>query len=454
VTYAGLPEIVSQLFESNASRFGTRLNIEIFKKILVETRRDLIELNLPRELKTKIRKNIDLLLRSSSFDVEDWGYLDRELQSEILASIKKGLSQASTEGGLSTTKHLLENGFPSMDQVLAYSEIHERVRNAIELPFGYQEKAPQLTEINPRFRPFLYIVQMQHRPKPILLLGTEHSMPLKVFPPSVRNIDKVTDVLVEEMKMVEGPTRMLGDLSWLTLQELEELGLYSQNGFNWVSQLPMIQSVQMKATLGKLIKSIWSVSLDQIHPVVVEFVLNKELFRYLSGNGIDQEIRLKFQFSNKPIYALETSKDRVVAYEILKRLISEKQDFNDSCLVRLVDAFDLMKKTFDKDVDNHYRSRDSMVSYANGDLGLFRKTAENPALQIRNLIWRERILEIVDQNPHKTILFMIGVGHLPSNTGLLKFFLDLGAKVTRVGDTNLNEMDLDQLKIKFENLGL
>src|SRR5688500_608531 len=85
---------------------------------------------------------------------------------------------------------------------------------------------PTLLEVNPRADLFLYRLILPNKPQDIFLLGTQHDIHLEQFPKIIQFISNRCDVFVEEILPVDASQRPVGELSSLSKNELENLGLF------------------------------------------------------------------------------------------------------------------------------------------------------------------------------------------------------------------------------------
>jgi len=432
--YATLPPEVLEFIKIKAAHIQHGQIKDPFKSVLTETKQHLTSFPINLELRKTIRENIDYLLDSSIVDKENYGYLDLKLQNEISEAFKSGISNHTLMHWLgpssecSDPNDLLKGEFSRIYPILHNIALSKFDRSSPSVP-----KIRKLEEINPNFEPFLYSIQLNRRSKPIYLLGSEHSIPLDLFPEVVNLVQEHSDILVREIEFKDEPQNPLGELAWVSGEEMAHLGFYKPSGFKWTSKLHPGEEEILKKALEPIIKNLWQANdLDQIHPSIVEFALNRKLLTLVSGSGIDAEVAENFTAANKPIIGLETGQERAIAYNLLARLSKQAENFSNSDIHRMREALNLLYLSGGKHVDNHYRSESEFKTYVSGDLKKFQKLAESPAIIARNSKWIPRMNQIIAENTNRSILFMVGAAHLPGQNGILKFFKDQRAPITQV----------------------
>lgn len=302
--------------------------------------------------------------------------------------------------------------------------------------FGFKG-LPLLTELNPSFEPYLYQVQIPNRSQPIFLLGTQHDIPLDRFPEAIRKIAFQMNLLIEEFAP-QDQFRPMGELSWLSRQDLKNLGLFREQGFQWVSRVSIPTKDGLERTFGSPLKSLWQARLDQVHPVLLRYSLKDHLEALQQGNGIDDEIETLFRKQHKPVIALENDRERMVAEGTLVQLQKEAREIQkrvelgktqgSNLNVEFESLFQQIERT--RKWDGHSLAIEEMADYAQGNLDYF-LDPNDPSVWKRNANWLPKILKIIERNPKSSILVMVGLSHFPGEKGLLRLLENSGFEVKK-----------------------
>jgi uncharacterized protein YbaP (TraB family) len=289
---------------------------------------------------------------------------------------------------------------------------------------------PTLTEVNPNFEPFLYRLTKEGQKNDVFLLGTQHNIPLDRFPKIVDIIGSRADLLIEEIHIEDWSKRNFGELSYLSLDQLESLGLYRKAGFQWFKTLKPTAEEYVRDHLAEKIKMQWGITPDELHPIVVKHYLDDILGSHRQGVGIDHTMGSKFVALKKPIIGLETDEDRLLAEDAIKELQKKLQNPLESHVVELVHTIECVKNS--KESNNFCLSSAHIASYAQGNVNEFSSSGYKKAVQIRNLNWMPKLLDLIKQHSNKSILVMVGVGHFPGPKGLFTLLESEGYELKRV----------------------
>lgn len=294
-------------------------------------------------------------------------------------------------------------------------------------------RTPLLTEINPNFEPYLYQVIVPGSEQIVLLLGTQHNIPLDSYPEVVSWVAAQSEVFVTEITYpnLEGSSEYFGSYSWLNRDQLTQLGLLNYYGFGWTRYFDPHDLKFLNKKIAPLLHKQWKVGLDQIHPVLIEEFLWEEADILEVGQGIDAQLDDQFRTANKPVLGLETDQDRLLCANHLKELYQYAKDYNlkSSLYMRLSSA--IARYLFPNQQDIYNLPISEMLEYASADL-MQNLADDDPSVACRNHLWVPKIKQILNEHPKESILIAVGVSHLPGRQGLFQLLSEQGYRFMNI----------------------
>ena len=87
-------------------------------------------------------------------------------------------------------------------------------------------------------------------------------------------------------------------------------------------------------------------------------------------------------------------------------------------------------------------SPQNFKEYLSGDTSYLKNEPRDISVQKRNLIWVPRMQEIIKSNPGKSLVFMVGCGHLYGENGLIELLEKEGFKLVRISKNGQNNPSL------------
>lgn len=300
----------------------------------------------------------------------------------------------------------------------------EKINAFYEKTYGHNGKGtPTLLEVNPKFSLPLYQIVVPGKNRNISILGTQHNLPLNVFPEEVKNIASQAHLLVGEVDVnpEESP------LQSFTPQKMRDLGLLSETGFHWFDKISNENRTFLNDHLLSHLKSFGVQSFDELHPAAVAQLLSRSVSAHYQGEGgIDWSLRSLHKNAGKPYQALENELDRMET-TYLPKILEEKEAFRftQQDLIQFDAKIQTYRQLLNSKYDNSLLLSRDLYDYAYGE-----GNTPDSAVIARNHRWIEKMDQIIEQtDPSQSILFMVGRSHLHGAAGILDLLKAKGYRI-------------------------
>lgn len=310
-------------------------------------------------------------------------------------------------------------------------------------------------------KPFLF--KLSDQSKDFFLLGSDHWMHPNLLYPVIRKHIKDADVLVPETfyhRVSPYSSYLWG--SWASKETLKNLNLIGLNDAKWFKDLNSDIQKHINQYIFPYLKQTYGIrSMDEIHPgffldrIVV--TLNTPLSTRMTL-GMDLQFIKMAEEAGKKIIPLESPEDLREAMGTLEQDIESLRKISQlgakrfpSFIGFIEEEYKKFMNVFRKFIDNEEpqlnfsasKEKDRIIRYLSGSFQeerasdqLYKDSIDEECGKtnreinaIRNQKWIEKIERILQENPNKKIVIMVGLSHLPDSDGLLKAFQDKGMTI-------------------------
>lgn len=291
----------------------------------------------------------------------------------------------------------------------------------------------------------------------ILLVPSRHDIRVDMLDKSLVAAIKKSDILVLEKKardwMIsqDNKTILKGIMKiWSPKELISQLLIskkytykisYGPGGKNWSTRLS--PSAAASSLLKEMI-NYYGVKIDNIHPSVIVYNLSELARRKEYRTGMDGTFAKFFMLAKKPIFGLETRAE--LEREGLIRFIREEQPSEE---VKKIE--DLLSKSLRVATSLETPSKRKKRLLESEDVQAYLKgnqvyekffPSQHPEgipyiHQKRTEMWVDKLINIIKNNKNKSIVIMVGIGHIFGERGLNNLLREKGFEVGPIDKSKL-----------------